>query len=188
LDFLMFLLLLGSIAGVVMNKHLISIACGIIASFLLIMIRLSIPNGFKVLDAKLGKKFCPFIVSESRRAYPIPCNVDSGYAVFDKKYGTRVPIDWDSVVWWDGVPVMFLYRGSGKALNFKLIAFFDWLEKEYGIDPEDFKKVMKLALEEGKKIKTLDDFFAYQEELIQRGIKSIEEKEVVEDVKVEEKG
>jgi len=166
IDALIVIFLVLAIANVFLMNPLLFIICSIIPPFLLLFIRIMIPNGFKILDAKLSGKFCPIIVNEARKAYPLPCKIDSGAAVLDSKLNAKVPIDWNAVVSYDGVPVMFLYRGVGKALNFELISFFDWLEEEYGIDPNDFKAIMKLAIERGRKIRNLDEFFEFQNELL----------------------
>jgi hypothetical protein len=81
--------------------------------------------------------------------------------VLDKRNNVKVPIDWHSVVFYDGVPTMFLYRASGKALNFELISFFDWLEENYGITPNDFKLHMQLAKKLGYEISTMDEYFTF---------------------------
>ena len=132
------------------------IASSLTSIFTLIWLRTSVPTMFKVFHAKITKKMLLDVRSETKNANLIPCKFESGYAVLDKY--TKIPVDYDAVYRLDGVPLQTIWRSIGKGLRIDLMAFFDWLEREFGISVEEFERYMEMAIREGRTFRTFEEF------------------------------
>ncbi len=162
-------------SGLYFKIGLLIIASSLTSIFTLIWLRTSVPTMFKVFHAKIAKKMLLDVRSETKSVNLIPCKFESGYAVLDKY--TKIPVDYDAVYRLDGVPLQTIWRSIGKGLRIDLMAFFDWLEKEFGISVEEFERYMEIAIRQGRTFKTFEEFVNWINQM-NRGVRSEIEAEV----------
>jgi len=164
--FLAIILLFG---GLYFKIGLLIILSSLVGIFMLMLLRISVPTMFKVFSAKLTNKMLLDVRSETKSVNLIPCKFESGYAVLDKY--TKIPVDYDAVYRLDGIPLQTVWRSIGKGLRIDLMAFFDWLEKEFGISVEEFERYMEIAIRQGKTFKTFEEFVNWVNQM-SRGVRS----------------
>ncbi|RLI84570.1 hypothetical protein DRP07_00685 [Archaeoglobales archaeon] len=170
------------ISAFLMNMPLLLITSATLGCGLLILTRMLAPTGFKILWANLTRKMFLDVRSETKRMNLLDCDFESGFAVVED--GVKIPVDYESVYYLDGVPVQTVWRSVGKGLRIDVMAFFKWLEDYYGIDVDTFEKVMDLAVERNITFRNMEEFLAFCSELIEGTEEKVEQIKEVDEVEV----
>jgi hypothetical protein len=150
-------------AGVLLGIPILVMLSSVMAVFTIMLWRTIVPTASKMFDVKIRGGMFLDVRDERRKMNLLPVRFESGYAVIDKY--TKIPIDYDAVYSLDGIPVQTVWRSVGKGLRIDLMAFFDWLENEYGISVKDFEKCMEIAISLGKTFKSFGEFIDWIKEL-----------------------
>lgn len=140
---------------------------GIVASAMLILMRLLSPTAFKLISAKLRKADLLLVFSENRKWIPLVGRFESGWVWIRDRLGFIVSSP-DDVGYLDGVPTYVCFRGVGKTLNPKAVVDLQILERELGVEADKVRKAILTAIKKADD-KDRKEVFEVVEEIFSEG-------------------
>jgi len=138
---------------------------GILATAMLVLMRLLSPTAFKLISAKLRRADLLLTFTENRKWVPLVGRFESGWVWIRDRLGFIVSSP-DDVGYLDGVPTYVCFRGLGKTLNPKAVVDLQILERELGeVEAEKVKNAILKSVrkKKGEVYEVVDEVFSEEE-------------------------